>query len=527
MQSETAILGNQTRSALLGVSADAADARRLLDAAEPGLASMDPRDALRDHHVLGLIRKNLSPIHFVALPLFIGDVAAINIACGIGLGVVKLLNVPASHTIGLAPLLMCFPLIIGNWLAALYPGVGLHPVVEFRQLSRVTFTAFIALLVMAAAVGLSPAWYAFLIVTSGVHLALAPIARSTVRSFCRRREWWGYPAIIFGSGEAAAKVVGGLQSNPSYGLRPVVVLDVNGPSHDNHHVLGIPVLGTPRLAHTIVRRLKIDYALVALPDLSRTQLTRILERSTQGISHVLITSAISPFEPGLPSLWRDTRDLAGVAGVEVRNRLVQPLPKITKRIMDLALTIVGGSIILPVLLALGLIVKLTSKGPICFGSRRIGYNGKIFKAWKFRTMVPNAEAILKDYLAANPEAQKEWDREHKLKNDPRITKIGAFLRKTSLDELPQLWNVIKGEMSLVGPRPMLLEEVEKYGKTFRLYREMRPGITGLWQVSGRSETSYDERLGYVTYYVRNWSPWLDVHIICRTFAILATKEGAY
>jgi lipopolysaccharide/colanic/teichoic acid biosynthesis glycosyltransferase len=142
-------------------------------------------------------------------------------------------------------------------------------------------------------------------------------------------------------------------------------------------------------------------------------------------------------------------------------------------------------------------------------------------------MVCNGDEVLQKYLKANEHLREAWERDHKLKDDPRVTRIGALLRKTSLDELPQLWNVLMGQMSLVGPRPILEKEIEKYGRCYSIYKSVRPGISGLWQVSGRSDTDYDERLHYVEYYIRNWSPWLDIHILARTLAIVFTGRGAY
>jgi lipopolysaccharide/colanic/teichoic acid biosynthesis glycosyltransferase len=147
--------------------------------------------------------------------------------------------------------------------------------------------------------------------------------------------------------------------------------------------------------------------------------------------------------------------------------------------------------------------------------------------WKFRTMHVDGERLLTELFQSDPGLQAEWQENRKLTNDPRVTRIGRFLRVTSLDELPQLWNVLRGEMSLVGPRPILVEEISKYGEVYQLYKRMRPGITGLWQVSGRNDTSYEERLEMVAYYVRSWSIWLDLVILARTPGNLVLRRGAY
>jgi lipopolysaccharide/colanic/teichoic acid biosynthesis glycosyltransferase len=148
-------------------------------------------------------------------------------------------------------------------------------------------------------------------------------------------------------------------------------------------------------------------------------------------------------------------------------------------------------------------------------------------AWKFRTMVDNADRLLGEHLEKNPQLREEWANTHKLKQDPRVTKIGRILRRTSLDELPQIWNVLTGEMSLVGPRPVVSAEVEKYGESFEFYRAVRPGITGLWQVSGRSDTTYGERVTLDVRYVRHWSVWLDIYLLVRTFSVVLRGSGAY
>ena len=157
----------------------------------------------------------------------------------------------------------------------------------------------------------------------------------------------------------------------------------------------------------------------------------------------------------------------------------------------------------------------------------IGRHGREFTAWKFRTMRKESDRLLKEYLAAHPEARIEWARTQKLVNDPRITRVGRLLRRASLDELPQLWNIFLGQMSLVGPRPIVASEVANYGESFTYYCRVSPGLTGLWQVSGRNHTTYPERVGYDEYYVCNWSVWMDIYILLRTIKVVLTGEGAY
>lgn len=197
-----------------------------------------------------------------------------------------------------------------------------------------------------------------------------------------------------------------------------------------------------------------------------------------------------------------------------------------KRVMDLALALVLSILLSPLLLLICVVVRLSSKGPVLYGHTRVGENGRLFTAWKFRSMVVDGEGMLKAHLASDPGASREWELTQKLKDDPRVLPIGGWLRKTSLDELPQLWNVIRGEMSLVGPWLVTREEIPRYGHTFRLYKSVRPGLTGLWQVSGRSKTSYAERVCLDEHYLTNGTVWLDLHILIRTIPTLLFGEGA-
>ncbi|HCD5206874.1 TPA: sugar transferase, partial [Klebsiella pneumoniae] len=196
------------------------------------------------------------------------------------------------------------------------------------------------------------------------------------------------------------------------------------------------------------------------------------------------------------------------------------------RIFDITASL--GIIILlsPVLVYISLKVKKDG-GPAIYGHERVGKNGKPFKCLKFRSMVINSKEVLEEVLANDPEAKAEWDETFKLKNDPRITKIGQFLRRTSLDELPQLFNVVKGEMSLVGPRPIITAELERYNEQVDYYLLSKPGMTGLWQVSGRSDVDYNTRVYLDAWYVKNWSMWNDLAILFKTVGVVLKRDGAY
>lgn len=201
--------------------------------------------------------------------------------------------------------------------------------------------------------------------------------------------------------------------------------------------------------------------------------------------------------------------------------------RVVKRSLDVVLVLCFFVLLLPVLVVIAAAIWLTSPGSILFSHRRIRRHGEFFTMWKFRTMCLNSSEVLERYLAAHPEARAEWRATHKLKHDPRVTPVGRFLRRTSLDELPQLWNVLNGTMSLVGPRPIVAAEVEKYGEHFWDYCAVKPGITGLWQVSGRSELTYPQRVELDRQYAQNWSLQADAKILMRTWSCVVNRDGAY
>jgi exopolysaccharide production protein ExoY len=206
---------------------------------------------------------------------------------------------------------------------------------------------------------------------------------------------------------------------------------------------------------------------------------------------------------------------------------VAPVGLSTKRVLDIVLASCGIILFAPLLITCFLLTIASSRGPALFRHKRIGFGGKSFGCLKFRTMVPDASERLRQHLASDPSAAAEWAASHKLRNDPRVTAVGAVLRKTSLDELPQLFNVLRGDMSLVGPRPVTEEELAKYGPSAGAYLSCRPGISGLWQVSGRSTTSYEKRVACDTFYARNWSLFLDAKILIVTIPSLLFSDGAY
>ncbi|WP_456397408.1 undecaprenyl-phosphate galactose phosphotransferase WbaP [Desulfurobacterium sp.] len=272
--------------------------------------------------------------------------------------------------------------------------------------------------------------------------------------------------------------------------------------------------------------LEADTLIVAIPDSFRGDTEKFLAKIHKSARNVLFVPDIK----GLAFLNSELYPLffSEMFLLSVKNNLKYFTNRFFKRLFDLTVSILLLPILLPVIIVIAILIKLDSEGPIFFVHNRIGKDGKIIGVIKFRTMYKDAQQRLEKLLAENEDIRREWQTYFKLKNDPRITRVGKFLRKTSLDELPQIFNVLKGDMSLVGPRPVVKEEIEKYYRDFaQYYYLVKPGITGLWQVSGRSDTDYEKRVRLDTWYVLNWSLWLDIIILVKTVKTVLKREGAY
>jgi len=229
----------------------------------------------------------------------------------------------------------------------------------------------------------------------------------------------------------------------------------------------------------------------------------------------------------VPNQAMQPHNIGILASLEIKNNLRSTRARFIKRGIDMLGAAIGGLLILPVLLLIVLAIRVDSPGPAIYRARRLGRDGRSFDCFKFRSMHKDAEQKLQVMLDSRPDLRIEFEATHKLKDDPRVTRVGNFLRRTSLDELPQLGNVLLGEMSLVGPRPIVSGEIEKYGRVYSLYTQVRPGMTGYWQANGRSDTSYEERVGMDHFYVTNWTPWLDLVILLQTVRVVLMGRGAY
>jgi Undecaprenyl-phosphate galactose phosphotransferase WbaP len=458
----------------------------------------------------------------VLLLLFSVDLSALVVSFGIPILTWNLNHeqFPAAFYLQKWPVLAMF--LAAYWAAGLYRVVGLSPVEEMRRLVLATTAGgfFLICLIFLAKESVQ---YSRGVIALAWLLAviLIPVVRLTLRPLVGKRDWFAQPAAILGAGQTAARVIKTLRRNPGLGLRPVVVFDDNPAQH--RRLTGVPVIAGLTSAASFCRSAGIDYAILTTPGLSRESLLKVVRHAAFAFSNLLLVPNLF----GVSSLWVRARDLGGILGLEIRDNLLKPGVLRLKRLLDLALIVFSLPIWLPISLLLTLLVKLSSEGPVFYAQKRIGKDGKVIQVLKFRTMVKNADAVLQKHLEENPHFWNEWRKDQKLKRDPRITWVGQLLRRTSLDELPQLWNVVHGEMSLVGPRPIVEAEIEKFGNTWDLYTRVLPGITGLWQVSGRNNLTYSERVHLNEYYVRNWSIWLDLYILFKTTRVVFTGHGAY
>lgn len=349
------------------------------------------------------------------------------------------------------------------------------------------------------------------------------LLRYALKNFLQRKKLLQTPVIIVGAGKTAELLVKSLRNDPGMGYKIVGLLE------DNKVQEGIleqyPVLGGFADAERIIAETGVRRVFIAAPGLNDHDLGMLIYRIQPLVENMgVITNLV-----GIPTGTVEVESIFSekLLILRLKNNLARPLNRLIKTLSDYILTIIGTVLISPILLFIAAWIYYDSPGPVIFKHIRIGKNGKAFPCYKFRSMCVDADAKLAELLANDPAAREEWERDFKLKNDPRITKSGAFLRKTSLDELPQLFNVLLGEMSLVGPRPIIQKELARYGEFVDDYLMVKPGITGMWQVNGRSDTTYDERVQMDSWYVRNWSVWLDFMLLFRTIKAVLAGKGAY
>jgi Undecaprenyl-phosphate galactose phosphotransferase WbaP len=423
--------------------------------------------------------------------------------------------------IQIAPLGLVFVLLFA--LSGLYPGVGLHPVDEFRRLEITTTMGFLSLIAVSFLAKSSIAYSrAVLIIAWGLALFFIPLGRVIVKYIFIQLRMWGEPVAIIGENiEDVDKIINHLRSTLRIGLYPIVyfkesVGDINNLGYKNLQIHNLNDF------HEICSEFPIKYLLIAMENWQREELERLEYYHGNFERVILVTSG-----HGHQRLQESVIDYGGMTGFEIKRIFFTASAQGVKRIMDIGLSLGLIIILSPIFLIIAILIKIDSQGTVFFRQKRIGKNGEPFKLLKFRTMFTDAELIKEEYLMKEPALMDEWNKFQKIQNDPRITRIGNFLRKFSLDEFPQLWNVLIGEMSLIGPRPFLPEQQELYGSRYSTYIRFKPGMTGMWQVSGRSAVSFVDRGNWDNYYFHYWSIWLDLYILARTIPAVIRQGGAY
>ncbi len=412
-------------------------------------------------------------------------------------------------------------LLLGIALLGCYSTVVMHPAAELRRLTILTGLVY-ALPAGSLLLGMP------LTASQGLFLGgywlgamvVLPIGHLFARILLARTNWWGVPVLVLATGGAGELAVHTMRRWPELGLRPVGVLSDHHP--EGEMLGGVPVVGRIEDAPQAGLRLGVRHAIVALSGQSHREVLELLERYSRYFRQLFVL----PENPGMIAFWSTARSFEGLLGYGVQHSYWNLRARMLKRAMD----IVGASILLlllsPLFAVVALLIKLDSSRPVFYRQMRMGRGGRCFPLLKFRTMYQDADRRLQELLREHPDLREEYELFHKLRNDPRVTRVGRYLRRFSIDELPQLWNVLRGDLSLVGPRAYMPEERHEMDGMDRIILQKRPGVTGLWQVSGRNGLTFEDRVRMDVHYIHNWTPWLDLYILARTVPVVLTGEGA-
>lgn len=350
-----------------------------------------------------------------------------------------------------------------------------------------------------------------------------PAARFLTKRILVKLRLWEKRVIIIGSRSGAREVIAAIRRNRSLGFRIVGCL-TDDEAEVGRATDGIPILGHYDQIEAWKEKRPFEDIIVTFPDISRAQMVELLRR-WDGVSE---TIRYIPQTGDLITAGVEMENIGRVLALSVRKNLHKPWNRLIKAAYEYALAAISFVVFAPVVAVCAAAIKVDSRGPVFFRQERCGRHGKPIRIVKLRTMFVDNEARLRDLLARDARAMEEWARYRKIKGgDPRVTRVGRLLRRLSLDEVPQLLNVLRGEMSIVGPRPLLREEIESIRPYPGILFEVKPGMTGLWQISGRSEVAFEDRIKIDERYVRNWSVWLDLWILARTAVAAIGGRGAF
>jgi Undecaprenyl-phosphate galactose phosphotransferase WbaP len=408
--------------------------------------------------------------------------------------------------------------MVGSIFFKIVPGWGLGAVEEFRRTVILLISIFgiVAAVIFLGRIAQTTSRITYLL-SFGVSITALPLMRTLYKRILINLGLWGAPTVVYGTDESVQHVIDVITNEQGLGYIAVGIFDDQTPVGNT--IGGIPVLGGLHDATEAA-----PFAIVGTQSIERERLRELLEGPLANYRKVIII----PDLLNIPSLWVRAHDFMGVLGLELVRNLLNPSARWIKQLSELLVVLALAPFWVAVCIVLAALIWLEDRHFPFYTQQRVGRNGRPFYAWKFRSMVWNAEDVLHERLQEDSSLMEEWQENHKLRDDPRTTRIGRFLRKSSLDELPQLINVLRREMSLVGPRPLPTYHYHALPpRVQELRSQVLPGITGLWQVSGRSESGTEGMERWDTYYVRNWSVWLDIVILVRTVRAVYSGKGAY
>lgn len=411
-----------------------------------------------------------------------------------------------------------FGLYHGSWM---YPAAPVPGVEEMRRLVLSSLVTHVAVMAVLVILFQTMQGYSRIVVTvSGICVAFfAQSVRNLTRILMQKLGIGQIPVVLSGSSKAARNLAAVLANDPYTGFKIVGYFDSSRARAAELKKFGIPHMGPLKKIVPKARARDIKILLACQDErLFRLQ----MEEFTSWFTYIEYLPGANTF----PIYGSKAISFGGLGGLEMVNQARKRILLFQKRSLDTLLAAMAFVIAIPFFIVIPILVKLTSRGSVFFRQTRLGKNGREFKVWKFRSMYSDAQQRLDKLLAEDENAAKEWRETFKLRRDPRVTPFGKFLRITSLDELPQFINVFMGDMALIGPRPIVKAEIPYYGDSYKLFSSVRPGITGLWQVSGRSDVDYTRRVALDTYYVLNWSPWMDLWIMIRTVFAVLLMHGA-
>lgn len=477
-----------------------------------------------DHHIHEA-KQNADGRLIPSLIFALGDYAALAVAGILAVYIRNCIMTYSTFQVSEGYLFLWLPLVF--MFFNFYSGLYGRRMLIYRMVERLFFACLegtvLGIILMFFAQVSGQVSRLFVVLYTILAFTLMAVLRVVLSKLMKRVKAFQIPVLIVGAGKTAELVVQQILRDSGMRYRVVGFLEDRHPVNTPIH--GFPVLGGFEDMEKVIQETGVRTVLIAAPGLPQDDLSDLIYRAQSLVKQVDVVPNLVAVP--MSNVTAESFFDAKIMVLHIRNNLASPWNQLLKRIFDLALSFIGIIILLPFFLILGILIKIDSPGPCIYKRWVVGKNRHKFGFYKFRTMCINSDEVLRDLLNSNQEAREEFNKYYKLRDDPRITRLGKFLRKTSLDELPQLFNVLLGQMSLIGPRPITENEVPRYGNYIYEYFKVRPGISGLWQVSGRSNIDYQERVQMDTWYVHNWSVWLDMVLLWRTVAVVVKHKGAY